>query len=469
MFFKPTHREKAECRQDEEAALGLRSTTLPPLRLSLNFCWTFFGNITQALSRLLLLVVIVKWEGLETVGLWVLTTSLCSSVFTCCELGLRPLLICDVRRVHPFQDYYSLRLVLALAGAVAVVAFGGFSYGPGTALGLLAIVAVGRTFDSLSDICYGLLQREERMDRIGAGMALRYAGGMVGMLAALMLGYGLVIAALVDSLVAALVYWFWSRRNAKTLLAGFRRPANPAVAFIVEDLRWSPPRRVWLSLLWLSIPLGIVAIEINLATNLPRYLVDSILGRESLAIFATLLQFAAAGMIFVQALGNALAPRLTRYYQSNDARRFWGLLARFLGMTTLLGMLPLVLLWTESGRNILAWIFCPQLLEDPAAARWLALSVCLLYVTGPLGRGVTSVLRFHSHVVIRGVTLGLMLALIPPLATTYGLSGAGMGLTLALLLTLPLYGWVIVKAWKIGGHSIALPQRDQRTTHRAAA
>ncbi|MGB4728366.1 MAG: hypothetical protein WBH86_13260, partial [Thermogutta sp.] len=83
--------------------------------------------------------------------------------------------------------------------------------------------------------------------------------------------------------------------------------------------------------------------------------------------------------------------------------------------------------------------------------------------------GVTSVLRFHSHVVIRGITLGLMLALIPPLATTHGLSGAAIGLTLALLLTLPLYGLVIVKAWKAGGQSIALPQRDQRTTHRAAA
>ncbi len=239
---------------------------------------------------------------------------------------------------------------------------------------------------------------------------------------------------------------------------------------MVEELRWSPPRRVWLSLLWLSIPLGIVAIEINLATNLPRYLVDSILGREPLAVFATLLQFAAAGMIFVQALGNALAPRLTRYYQSNERRRFWGLLARFLAMTTLLGILPLVLLWTEPGRNILAWIFCPQLLEDLAAARWLALSVCLLYVTGPLGRGVTSVLRFHAHVAIRGITLGLMLALIPPLATTYGLSGAAMGLTLALALTLPLYGWVIVMAWKTSGRrAIALPQKNDRSSRRAAA
>ncbi len=192
----PTQREKAGRYQDEEAALALRSTTLPPLRLSLNFFWTFLGNITQAVSRLLLLVVIVKWEGLETVGLWVLTTSLCSSVFTCCELGLRPLLICDVRREHPFQDYYSLRLVLALVGAVVLVAFGSFSYGVGATLALLTLVAAGRAFDSLSDICYGLLQREERMDRIGAGMALRYAGGMVGMLAALMLGYSLVIAVL---------------------------------------------------------------------------------------------------------------------------------------------------------------------------------------------------------------------------------------------------------------------------------
>ncbi|MGQ9762671.1 MAG: lipopolysaccharide biosynthesis protein [Thermogutta sp.] len=450
--------------------VGEQSTTLPPLRLSHNFFWTFLGNIAQAVSRLLLLVIVVKWNGLETAGLWILTTSLCSSAFACSELGLRSFLVCDVRREYRFQDYYSLRFGLALVAILGLLLFGATTYGLGASLTILAIVALGRAFDSLSDICYGVLQREERMDRIGLGMILRYCGGTIGMSVSLALGYSLVVAASLDSLAAFLVYRFWSRQNAKRLLAGFAHLRKTAQAMPVEEVRLVSPRRLWLSLIGLSIPLGIVAIEINLATNLPRYLVDSILGRESLAVFATILQFAAAGMIFVQAMGNAFAPRLTRYYQAHRLRHFLMLWGRFIGMALALGMIPVVALWTAPGRTILAWMFSPRLLGDLPAIRWLTMAVCLLYLTGPLGRGVTSVLRFRSHVAIRGATLAMMLVVIPPLAKAYGLSGAAMGLTFALATTLPFYGWVILRAWNTRAEpTIVIADKKHAANIRAAA
>jgi len=72
--------------------------------------------------------------------------------------------------------------------------------------------------------------------------------------------------------------------------------------------------------------------------------------------------------------------------------------------------------------------------------------------------------------VIRGVTLGITLALIPPLATAYGLSGAAMGLTLAVAATLPLYGWVIFRAWKPRlQRGMFLPEKAHADSYRAAA
>jgi O-antigen/teichoic acid export membrane protein len=466
---RSTERDTASS-HPEEVKLGDRSKTLPPLRLSHNFFWTFLGNVSQAVSQLLLLIVIVKWAGLQAAGLWILISSVCSSAFTFSELGLRSLLICDVRREYRFQDYYSLRFFLTLLAVLGLFLFGCFAYGTGTTLTLLAIVVTGRAFDSLSDVCYGLLQREERMDRIGLGMAFRYVGGTIGMAALLTSGYDLVIAAALNSAVAALVYWFWSRQNAKRLLAGFQQPSAMSHQFMGEELRLIRPERLWVSLMWSSVPLAIVAVEINLATNLPRYLVNSILGPESLAIYVTVLQFAAAGMIFVQAMGNALAPRLTRYYQSNQFHRFVMLLGRFLSATLLLGMIPFLVLWTEAGQTILAWMFSPQFLDDLPAIRWLTIAVCLLYLTAPLGRGVTSVLRFRSHVVIRGAALAMMLVLIPPLATAYGLSGAAMGLTFAMASTLPFYVWVILRAWQQGTErTIVALNKNHAASPRAAA
>lgn len=444
-----------------------RSRTLPPLKLPVNVFWNFLGNVVQAISRLVLLVLIVKFCGLRGAGLWVAATAMSALAFTLSDLGLRPLLMYDVQRAFPFQDYFSLRSVCTLLAITGLALAGLFYYGFSHGLLIVLMVGLGRAFDSLSDICHGLLQREERMDRTGQGLCLRYSLGLLATLLVIALHGGILLAILVDALAAAAVFLGWNAPNARRLLAGFdfypqdvgneaevladqaRTPGMWTLCAVRREmLALVRPHRGWLQLAWLSIPLGIVAFEISLMTNLPRFIVDALLGKEALAIFASLLQAAGCGVLFVNALGGAIAPRLSRYYQHGEGRKFAQLLNQYILITGLLGAIPVGLLCTQFGQHLLALLLSPEFLRDPLAARWLVAAAWVLYLTGPLGRGLDAVLRFRTHVVIRAFALLLMVAVIPPLTAAYGLKGAAGGLSLAVASTLPGYIIGIVAAWK---------------------
>lgn len=459
------------------------SSALPAPSLPRNVAWVFVGNLAQAFSRLLLLVGLVKLGGLAAAGLWVMATAITGPIFSACEVGLRNLLICDVRRRFLFQDYFSFRVLSATAALAVTAVVAWCATSEVSATMLVLIVAAGRLFDSLSDICHGVLQREERMDRIGAGLLLRYGLATVGILGGLWAGGGVLAAASMDAVTAAIAFYLWNLPSVGQLLAGIDAPPYPpcVTSGIVEAAgrctsKWSaselsppgqqfaagntsgqnrgecltlcPPRRQWLVMIWQSIPAGIVLLEINLLTNIPRYVVDSFLGKESLAIFASFLQIAGVGMLFVSALANAVVPRLAKHYQDEKPREYFQLLSVFALITLGLGWIPFTLLMLPIGWWLIATLFTPEFLQHISALRWLALAACLLYLSSPLGRAVDALLQFRAHMIIRGITLLVLVAILPVLTSRYGMLGTAIGLTLGLAVAMPLYLWTIIRTWR---------------------
>lgn len=431
-----------------------QSSALPPLSIRQNFAWYLSGNVTQAVSRLLVLVLLIKLGGLAEAGRWVAAVALGTPIFAAFELGLRNLLVCDVRRRFPFQDYFSIRVVGAsMAWLVAPLAALVYTANPAF-VGLVFIVATGRMFDSLADIGYAVLQREERMDRIGAGFLLRYGLSLVVIAGALAVGGGAFAAACADALAAGAVFFGWTRPHVSRLLAGMvlsqgapGTGSNSSPSTPVETIQWQRPHAGWLKIIWESLPAGVVNFEINLITNIPRYVVDMALGEEALAVFASALQVAAVGQLFVSAMANALAPRLARCYHALELRRYVFLLSRFMGITILFALLPFALVETVIGQKLLALILTPRILEDPTFLRWIVVAACILFMTSVLGRGVESLGAFRQHMVIRGATVLVLLILSPVFTAWWGMRGTALGLAVALAVSLPFYLAVIVSAW----------------------
>src|SRR5581483_9662297 len=97
-------------------------------------------------------------------------------VFLFAGLQTRGLQATDARREFAFGDYLGLRLLttalallgIAVIGAVALAR----GYAPGTAA-VIFLLAIAKAADSVSDVCYGLLQQHERMDWIALSLVIR--------------------------------------------------------------------------------------------------------------------------------------------------------------------------------------------------------------------------------------------------------------------------------------------------------
>ncbi|NMC19872.1 MAG: lipopolysaccharide biosynthesis protein, partial [Thermogutta sp.] len=308
---------------------------------------------------------------------------------------------------------------------------------------------------------------------------------------AVKLGGDVAWAAALDALAAAAVCLAWDLPNAKRLLHGLRREkGSPQAAGESPDA--APPQRIsgtadaaedracdptrcacdptrsgrddlaqisehvslvrpaplWGSLIRHSIPLAIVACEINLITNVPRYVVESVLGPASLAIFASLMQLAGMGMIFVIAMGQAMSPRLARYYRQGNPREFLRLLGGVTAVSALLGVIPWLTVMSDWGPLVLQWLFREDMGRHHDMAIWITGSAVILYLTGPLGRALDTLLRFKTHVAIRTAALLLVLLLVPPMTRLHGLWGAAVGFTLSQAVLLPLYLFAIAYAWR---------------------
>lgn len=489
---------------DENPAGKPLPRVLPPLGIHWNLAWVFSGNLVRSVARAVLLILLVKWAGWEAAGWYIAALALTGPIFAITDLGLRPLLINDVAREYPFQHYFSLRLVGSAAAWSAAAMLGlilGYSSGR---IMLVLCTAAARFCDGVSDILHGVLQREERMDRIGLSLILRHLLGAAAFCAAIRWSGDVAWAAVLDAIAALAVCLAWDLPNAKRLLLGLRREESPdsdaksfpdvesvlvsesvslaesagaasqgqcsettCRAADAEEETHAPdssggetrhrerervafirPNRVWGCLIRHSIPLAIVAFEVNLLTNVPRYVVESLLGAAPLAVFASLLQLAGMGMIFVMAMGQTMSPRLARYYRQGDHRSFRRLLSGVTAVSALLGVIPWLITASPWGPLVLQWLFREDMARHWDVAVWVMGSAVLVYLTGPLGRALDTLLRFKTHVAIRSAALVLVLLLVPPMTRAYGLRGAAIGFAISQALLLPPYFAAIAYAWR---------------------
>src|SRR5207248_9680732 len=138
----------------------------------------------------------------------------------------------DAREDYPFSVYLSVRLIGTVLGlaAIAAMAFGlGYQ---GITLYLILAVALGKAFEAVSDVVFGLLQKAENLRRVAVsmlakgvisvlavGLVLRLAGDIVLATPVMALCWGGLVATF-DLPAAVRVTSLWAR-------PGPRPPARP--------------------------------------------------------------------------------------------------------------------------------------------------------------------------------------------------------------------------------------------------
>ncbi len=367
-----------------------------------NAFYAVVGNGCYHVCQLGIVVLLAKFATPVIQGQYFLALAIVVPIILFCGLELRGALVADAVGQFPVGAYLSLRRRMLVPATILLSSvLVGFAL-TGTATGALLLlggVFAMRLLWSWSEVGWGTFQRRERLDLLAATMILR--GGVTllpftvllplathGVLANLSpqtaTGFAAVLAA-----VGVAVVW-----------ALFDRPR------VYDATRWDlGHRRGQLSaLLWQTLPLGIVALVINLCDSVPRLVLEGQPdGTQQLGYFGALAHITLAGNLFITQVATAAANRLARSYQT-DLPAFWRLGGRLIILALAIGAAFTTLAFL-CGHWILRVLYTPDYAAYTIEFQIVVIAQSITLLTNVLGIAATHMRLFRIQVPAQMLTL----------------------------------------------------------------
>jgi O-antigen/teichoic acid export membrane protein len=425
----------------------------PPSRsLRLSFLWALAGNAITAAAQWAVIILLARWATSTDVGRYAIALAITSPLLNLANLHLRAVHATDTGSDFRFGHFAALRILttggflLAIAGVLFLSPMGS-----PTSLVLIA-VALSRLSESGSDLLYGQLHQQERLDRISQSQILRSVA-TVAALAFGMASGGSPLRAIVYSGLAgwATLFLFDIPVALSTCGTSLLRPL------------WQPAllRRLF----WLALPLGFTQILNSVHANLPRYLLEHWHGARAVGLFSAQAYVILAANLFVVALGQAVAPRAARAFQQ-DLPLFYTLaqrlilLAAFLGVAGMFGA-------ALFGPAALSRIYGAEYGANPQAIHFLMLAGGLSYLSSALGCCLTSARQFLPQVQIvllaTVVTTAAGILLVP----NHAIEGAALAHACGYAIQCAASVWFLKRAIRDGRQRQPPPPTVQSSLHAA--
>jgi O-antigen/teichoic acid export membrane protein len=375
----------------------------PPLpRLRHSFAWTLAGNVIYAGSQWAMLIVLAKFGTPVLVGQFALGLAVTAPVFSLLNLQLRDIQATDANSRFAFSEYLGLRLTLLLLAPVPltiVVFAGGYT---GTNVLIIAILSIAKTFESISDVFYGLFQQSELLKRISISMMAKGSLSLFALSSAVYCTRSALWGATALATAWAAILVVYDIPNGRRIRALAR-----------YDSRKTPflPRlnaRRLLRLAWLALPLGLVMALTSLTVSIPRYFVEHYSGDRGLGIFASLVYLQVPGLTAMRALAHAVLPRLSKYYWLGEYRAFRTLVLQVLALGGLMGLAGVAVAMI-AGRRILLVLYGPEYAVHSDVLVLVMFGAALGYLAG---------LLYYAMIAVRQLLAQIPLLVLVTLSTT---------------------------------------------------
>jgi len=413
--------------------------TTQPLTLRRNFSWTLLGNVVYAGCQWAMLVVLAKLGTPEMVGQFALALAVTAPVMLLSNLQLRAIQATDTKGEYQFADYLALRLittVLALLVIVGVTLAGGYQ---GETAFVVIAIAIAKAIESISDIFYGFLQQQERMDRIAMSM----------------MGKGVLSIAVLSTVVYLTRSLAWSVMGLVAawaiIMVWYDIPSFYVLQGTLEKNSLNRPSllsfkgraKTLLRLSWVALPLGFVMMLISLNANLPRYFIEHYSGQRELGIFAAMAYLQVVGTTVISALGQSASPRLAKEAASGKQLGFRRILLKLVGIAFVLGLFGM-LVAVFAGHNVLSLLYSPEFAEHSNLLVRLMVAAALWYITSILGYAATAKRRIHKQSIVLLTTVLVSALSCYWFIPTAGLLGAANSMVITSAVAMMGYFWLLI-------------------------
>jgi O-antigen/teichoic acid export membrane protein len=427
-------KKRVECK-----IVGVHSTG--PLSLKKNVLNMLIGNLIYSLSQWGIIMVLAKLGSPKMVGGFTLGLAVTAPIILIFDLQLRSVIATDSKNEFSFRDYLTLKSFtsfIALLVLISVIIAG--SYRGQTAF-VIFLVGIAKLVESMIELHYGLYQKHERMDMIAKSLFIRGIGSLLIIAILISFAHNLLIATAGFALSWLLILLIREMPKAKRMQSGLSSP-----------LKLKAVKKLFLT----SLPLGLVMMMISLYTNIPRYVIQHVIGTEAVGYFSALFYIVTAGNLVISAVGQTISPRLATHYSNKEYSYFSNLLSKFILFGFIYGLFGTLLTFLI-GKQVLGIIYTHDYMKYHILFILLMIAGTFMYAGSFLGFALTAMRKFSIQPILSTIwvisTIVLSVVLIP----AFGLTGAAVVAIISTAIqSLTLAGaviWYLSKAKKSPGLS----------------
>jgi O-antigen/teichoic acid export membrane protein len=382
-----------------------------PLSLKHNFSWTLFGNVVYVGSQWLILTSIAKLGNAQMVGQFSLGLAITAPIFMLTNMQIRSVQATSTTTDYVFGHYLGLRIltsVIALFSVLVTILFGTNTTETNW---VIIIIAIAKVFESLSDVGYGLFQKEERLDKISISLIIKGPLSFFIMSLLLWITQSIILSVSGLALSWLFVYIFYDLKEAR-----FLESVQPLFKLNV----------LW-SLTKICFPLGIVLMLISLNTNIPRYFIQSYLEIEKIGYFSAITYIMIAGTTVIGALGQSATPRLAKYYSLGHLNDYKKLVLKLIFIGLFIGLATLVIV-VVFGKEILVFLYDKDYASFYDVFVLVTFSACISNVASFMGYAITAARIFKVQPYINLLITLINTIICMFLIKSHGLEGAAFTL-----------------------------------------
>jgi O-antigen/teichoic acid export membrane protein len=346
-------------------------------RWGINFSWSLLGNLFYTFSQWLMLILLTKLGSPELVGQFALSLAVVVPIMTFANLQLASVLVTDQSNQFPFGQYLSTRLASVFLAVFVVVVLVISVPFPNESRWIIVFMALAKGIEAVSDLCIGLLQKNERIKHLAFSRFLKGFLSLAAFSTAIWLTGDLRWAVLGLGLAWLCVLVLYDIRQAKQ---------HEAIVFSFQ------PRAAW-RLIRVAFPLGVVFLLAALSTNIPRFVIERFLGEAELGYFTAVAYLLIAGTTLMNALREIAAPRLAKLISDDNRSAFGSLILRLTLFALFIGGCGWLLTVTI-GDWILSILYTQEYSAYVHILELLVLGAILDYAATVLGFALTAARKF---------------------------------------------------------------------------
>lgn len=394
--------------------------------LKKSFSWTFLGNLVYAGCQWGVLLVLAKLGTSSLVGRYALANGIATPIALLLGMGLRSAQATDVRGEFDFSEYLGFRLVTTAVGLIVTLAVGAIG-GGGVDLSLLAVLAVSRGLEAVSDVFYGLFQLHERLDLAAKVMLVKGPLSLAIVALALALTHNLVLSCALSAVVLLIAPLAVELPAAAAVARRSSRRAGKECRRALGVLRPSFELPRFKKLLILALPIGLMWGLRAFWINIPRYFIAYHQGDSAVGIFTAVVAPLVAGTMIINAIAQTVSPRLARSYAAGDARTFNRLLLRITSLAALIGAVGL-LCSICLGRTVLGILYRKEYADHVDVFVWAMLAYAIQYTSIFLGSAMGAMRKFLIQVPVHVAGTASVAIACYLLVPRFGMRGGAMAL-----------------------------------------